>query len=99
MSEHVVPIRIYFAVFTALMVFTGLTVFVAFQDLGFLNNVAALGIAAIKATLVVLFFMHVKYSSRLTKLIVVAGLFWLAILLILTSSDYVSRDWMHTKMP
>jgi cytochrome c oxidase subunit 4 len=99
MSEHIVPKSTYFAVFGALIVFTILTVIVAFFDLGILNNVAALGIAAIKATLVVLFFMHVKYSSKLTKLIVVSGLFWLAILLIFTTSDYLSRDWLHTKTP
>jgi len=98
-AEHKVSLGTYFAVFVALLVFTALTVFVAFFDLGYLNNVVALGIAAIKATLVVLFFMHVKYSSRLTKLIVVAGLFWLAILLILTSTDYLSRGWMYTKTP
>lgn len=92
MSEHIVSKGVYFAVFAALMVFTAITVAVAFVDLGYFNNVVALGIAVTKATLVVLFFMHVRYSSKLTKLVIISGLFWLAILLIFTSSDYLTRD-------
>lgn len=99
MSEHIVSTKVYFAVFSALMVFTAITVVVAFVDLGFMNNVIALGIAATKATLVVLFFMHVRYSSKLTRLIVIAGFFWLGILLLFTSSDYWSRGWMGGKTP
>ena|SRR5689334_12098382 len=92
MSEHVVSPKIYVAVFAALMVFTILTVWVAYYELpGILNVIVALTIAVIKATLVVLFFMHVRWSSRLTKVIVVAGLFWLVIMVVLTLSDYLTR--------
>ena len=95
MSEHIVPKRTYYLIFLALMVGTAITVAVAFVDLGPLNTVVALGIAVTKATLVVLFFMHVKYASRLTKLVVVTGLFFLAILLGETMIDYASRMWVN----
>jgi cytochrome c oxidase subunit IV len=91
MSSHVVPVRIYFAVFAALMVFTALTVWVAYLDLGFLNIAVALVIAVTKATLVILYFMHVRYSPRLTWVVVWAGFFWLGILFALGMSDYLSR--------
>lgn len=94
MSEHVVPRRVYYAVFVALLVLTAITTAVAFVDLGPWNTVVALGIAFLKATLVALFFMHVKYSPRLTQVIVAGGLFWLAILIVLTLSDFVSRGWL-----
>jgi cytochrome c oxidase subunit IV len=93
MSEHVVPTRIYYTIFGILMLCTYLTVQIAFFDLGIFNTVAALTIAVLKATLVVLFFMHVKYSTRLTWAVVIASLFWLAILLTLTLSDYTTRVW------
>ena len=95
-SDHVVPIKIYFAIFAALMVLTASTVWVAFLDLGALNTFVALGIAIIKATLVILFFMHVKYSSKLTWLVVASGFVFLAILLAFTMSDIVSRGWLGT---
>ena len=88
---HVSPVRTYIAIFLALMVFTALTAWVAFQDLGVLNNVVALTIAVVKMTLVILFFMHVKYSSPLTKLVVVSGFLWLLILLAFTFADYGTR--------
>jgi cytochrome c oxidase subunit 4 len=92
--EHViVPTRTYFTIFAALMAFTAITVAVAFVDLGLLNPVVALSIAVVKATLVVLFFMHLKYSSRLTRVTAGASIFWLAILLLLTLSDYATRGW------
>jgi cytochrome c oxidase subunit 4 len=95
MSEHIVPRKIYYMVFGALMIFTALTVIAAFIDLDPLfhgaNAVVALTIAVIKATLVILFFMHVRYSSRLTRLIVAAGFFWLGIMFLLTMSDYRTR--------
>jgi cytochrome c oxidase subunit 4 len=94
MSEHVVPVRIYLAVAAALLVLTAITVYVAFLDLGALNNIVALSIAVTKATLVVLFFMHVRYSTPLTWLTVVGGFAWLILLLALTFSDYVSRGWL-----
>jgi cytochrome c oxidase subunit 4 len=94
MSEHVVPRSVYYAVFGALMVLTGLTVWVAYLDLGFLNTAAALGIAVTKAALVILYFMHVRYGTRLTWVIVSSGFFWLGILIVLGLSDYLSRGWI-----
>jgi cytochrome c oxidase subunit 4 len=75
------------------MVCTYLTVQIAFFDLGAVNTIAALGIAVLKATLVVLFFMHVKYSTKLTWVVVLGGLFWLGILLTITMTDYTTRVW------
>src|SRR5438552_18723437 len=94
MSEHVVPTRVYYTIFGILMLCTYLTVQIAFFDLGPLNIVAALVIAVFKATLVILFFMHVKYSSRLTWAVVLGSVFWLGILLSLTFSDYLTRAWL-----
>jgi cytochrome c oxidase subunit 4 len=91
-SEHVVPTRVYYLIFAALMVGTYLTVQAAFVDLGAWNTVVALAIACAKAALVVLFFMHVKYSTRLTWAVVVGSVFWLGILLALTFSDYLTRN-------
>jgi cytochrome c oxidase subunit IV len=90
-SEHIVSPKIYAAVLTALLVGTILTVQAAKVDLGRMNIVVALGIATIKMTLVILFFMHGKYSARRTKLVIVAGFFWLAIMLGLTLADYSTR--------
>ena len=91
MSEHIVSRKIYLAIFAALMVLTAVTVLAARQDFGRLNDIIAMAIAVTKATLVVLFFMHVRYSSRLTKVVVVAGFFWLALFVVLTMSDYLTR--------
>jgi cytochrome c oxidase subunit IV len=93
-ADHILPLGVYLGIFGALMVLTALTVGAAFVNLGSLNIVAAIGIAVVKASLVVLFFMHVKYSSKLTWVVVGAGLFWLAILLSLLMLDYGSRGWM-----
>ena len=96
MSEHSKssPLPTYFAVFIALLVGTGLTVFAATLDLGRFNAPVALTIATIKATLVALFFMHVWHASeKLTKLVVVAALFFLLLLLGLTMTDYATRPW------
>ncbi len=93
MSAHVIPTRVYYTIFTILMVCTGLTVWIAFLDLGPLNTIAALAIAVFKATLVVLFFMHVKYSTRLTWAVVLGSVFWFGILIALTMSDYLTRAW------
>ena len=92
-QHHVVPTRIYYVIFVALMVLTAVTVGVAYLDLGAMNAVVALAIACFKATIVVLYFMHVKYSTRLIKLTVVAGLYWMGILFALTFSDYLTRAW------
>ncbi len=94
MSQHVVPIKIYVAVFLTLMVFTALTTAVAFVDLGVFNTVVALAIACCKMVLVILFFMHVKYSESLTKIVILAAFLWLGILLTLTLSDYTTRNWI-----
>jgi cytochrome c oxidase subunit 4 len=91
MTEHITSVRTYVLVFLALMVLTAITVLVAFQDFGAWNDVVALTIAVIKASLVVLFFMHIYHSTRLSKLVVVSGLLWLVILIGLTMSDYLSR--------
>jgi cytochrome c oxidase subunit 4 len=92
-DHHIVPTRVYYTIFAVLMFCTYLTVQIAFFDLGPLNIIAALGIAVFKATLVVLFFMHVKYSPRLTWAVVLGSVFWLAILLALTMGDYLTRVW------
>jgi cytochrome c oxidase subunit 4 len=84
----------YYAVFAALIVGTALTVAVAFVDLGAMNNVLMLGIAMTKALLVVLFFMHVRWGTRLTWVVAASGFFWLLILFGLTMTDYLSRGWV-----
>ena len=94
MSAHVAPRSLYYMVFLALMVGTILTVVVARFDLGVLNNLTMLTIACGKALLVILFFMHVRWSSRLTWVIAVSGFFWLLILFGITMSDYMSRGWV-----
>jgi len=94
MSEHIVAKRVYYTIFGILMLCTGLTVWIAFIDLGPLNTIAALTIAVFKATLVILFFMHVKYSTRLTWAVVLGSFFWLGILLVITMSDYLTRAWL-----
>ncbi|HZF52006.1 MAG TPA: cytochrome C oxidase subunit IV family protein [Polyangiaceae bacterium] len=90
-GSHLVPLWKYFAVFVALLALTGLTVGAAFVNLGPFSNVAALAIAMLKAALVVLYFMHVRYSARLIPLVVVAGLFWLVHLLGGSLADYFTR--------
>jgi cytochrome c oxidase subunit 4 len=93
MSQVIVSRSTYFAIFVSLMVLTGVTTAVAFFDLGVDNPVVALSIAVLKASLVVLFFMHMRWSSRLTMIVGGAALFWLGILLVLTMSDYATRGW------
>jgi len=95
MSDHVSPKSLYYLIFGTLMALTAVTVAVAFINIGILNFPLALGIAITKASLVILFFMHAKYSSRLTKLIVGGAFFFLGVLLMLTMTDYMSRGW-HT---
>jgi cytochrome c oxidase subunit IV len=95
MSEHIVQRKVYFVIFGLLMVFTALTYYAAQVDMDHIfkgaNTVVALTIAVIKATLVVLYFMHVRYSTRLTWVIVAAAIFWLGILFVYTLSDYMTR--------
>jgi cytochrome c oxidase subunit IV len=95
MAGHVVSPRIYYLIFGSLMVLTGVTVGVAFIDLRVMNTVVALTIAVVKATLVVLFFMHLKYSSRLTWVVGASALVWLAIMFGITFADYLSRGWVN----
>jgi cytochrome c oxidase subunit IV len=95
MGEHIVPVRVYITIFLVLLVGTALTVAAAFVDFPWrLNTVVALTIATIKATFVVLYFMHVRYSTRLVWVILAAALFWMAILFAFTFSDYLTRDWI-----
>lgn len=91
-SEHIVSPAVYVIIFLALLIGTGLTVWAAFQNFGPFNIVIALGIASMKATLVVLYFMHARYSPRRTQLVIVCAVFWLAIMLALTLSDYQTRQ-------
>jgi cytochrome c oxidase subunit 4 len=93
MAGHISPKSTYYTIFGSLMGLTALTVFVAFVNLGALNFPVAISIAILKATLVILFFMHVKYSSRLTKLICGTSFFFLIVLFGLTLTDYLSRGW------
>jgi cytochrome c oxidase subunit 4 len=105
MSAHVVAVKTYLGIFVALLVLTALTTGVAFVDFGDvhtglrlidvipLNTVVALAIAVVKMLLVILFFMHVKYSSGLTKIVVMAGFLFLAILVSFTLADELTRGW------
>ncbi|HEY0080615.1 MAG TPA: cytochrome C oxidase subunit IV family protein [Pyrinomonadaceae bacterium] len=97
MSEHIVSRTVYFVIFGALLVLTFLTVVAANFDFGAMNDVVAMTIAVAKAMLVILFFMHVRYSSRLIWVVVAGAFFWLGILLVLTMADYLSRGWFGTK--
>ncbi|HEV2113617.1 MAG TPA: cytochrome C oxidase subunit IV family protein [Terriglobales bacterium] len=104
MAEHIVSPKLYLAVFATLLCMTGLTWYASTVDLSILvggrvlnfNPLVALLIAFFKASLVILFFMHVKYSAKLTKIVVMAGFFWLLILLSLTMVDYLSRALLTT---
>ena len=94
MSAHLVPRRIYYIVFSTLMVLTAVTVWIAFQDLGVFNTVAAMTIACTKATLVVAYFMHVRYGAPLVRIVLGAAILWLVILFALMMADYASRGWL-----
>lgn len=99
MSEHVVPRTIYVIIGSTLLLCTGITYYAATVDLNRifpgLNVIVALTIATFKATLVVLYFMHARYSPQRTQLVIISGVFWLAILLGLTLSDYLTRSWLQ----
>ena len=96
MSEHIVSVRVYVTIFLVLLVGTALTVLAAFHDFKtpFINTIVAMTIATAKATVVVLYFMHVRYSPRLVWVIVASALFWMGILFSLTLSDYWTRGWI-----
>lgn len=93
MAKHVVSQRIYLLIFVTLLLLTLVTVDVAFYNFGLLNIYIALTIAIIKATLVALYFMHLRYSEHLNTVFLAAGLFWLIIMIALTASDVLTRDW------
>ena len=92
-GPHIVSPSVYLVIVLALLVATGTTAAVSYVDLGVFNAVVALAIAVTKAMLVVLFFMHVKYSTRLTKLTVLSGIFTFFVLIAMTLSDYITRAW------
>ncbi len=92
-KHHIIQPGLYLTILIVLLVLTATTTGVAFLDLGVLNPIVALAIACIKATLVVLFFMHLRYSSKLLKLTLCAGLFTFTVLILLTLTDYMSRAW------
>jgi cytochrome c oxidase subunit IV len=92
--HHVSSLGMYFGVFLALMLLTALTVWVSRIDLGALNVPVAMGVAIVKATLVILFFMHVLHSTRLTWVVVLSAFLWLGVLFVLTLSDYMTRGWL-----
>ena len=93
MSEHIDSIKTYAAVWIGLLILTGVTTAVAYVDLGSFSVVVALFIAFCKTMLVALFFMHIRHSTRLTRLVVIGGLLWLSILLVFTMADVVTRNW------
>ncbi len=93
MSEHILPRTTYVTVFVVLAILTVLTALIAFLDLGVFSPIIALTIAIIKATIVVMFFMHLWYSDKVTWIAWGAGLFWLGIMLVLSMSDYLTRGW------
>lgn len=95
--HHIVPIPVYAAIFAALLVLTGVTIAVAYVDLGPFNIYVALAIATFKASLVVLYFMHVKYSSKLVQLAAVTGFLWLGIMLSFTFADIGTRSWQSVQ--
>ena len=94
MSEHLVPVRIYYVIFTTLLLLTLVTLDVAFYNFGMLNVSIALGIATTKATLVILYFMHVRYAPPLTAVFASLGFIWLAMLIGFTLSDFLTRGWL-----
>ena len=93
-NNHVTPVGRYVLIWALLLVFTGATTAIAYFDLGSFNIYVAMTIAIIKAVLVILFFMHVKEATRVTKIYVGTTFFWLAIMLALTLTDYMSRGWL-----
>jgi len=93
MVGHIVHTRLYILVFAGLIGLTALTTGVAFIDLGKWNTLAALAIAVCKASLVVLFFMHLRWSSGLMRMVLLAAFIWFAILVVLTLSDEFTRQW------
>jgi len=99
MSEHIVPVRVYVTIFLILLVGTALTVIAARIDFPWqLNTIVAMTIAIAKATVVVLYFMHVRYSTRLIWVIIGAAFFWMALLFAFTLADFYTRGWLSTQI-
>ena len=100
MTKHIVPVKTYATIWLVLLACTALTALVSFVDLGGdWNAVVAMCIAVFKASLVVLFFMHLRYSSRFTWVLATAGIFWLAILIGFTMADHITRPWTPSPPP
>ena len=94
MSQHILPLRTYFLIFASLLGLLLLTVGAAYVDLGRFNHLTAMAIATLKAVLILLYFMHVKFSSKLTWIFSGAAFFWLFIFFALGFNDYLTRDWL-----
>jgi cytochrome c oxidase subunit 4 len=94
-QHHVTSVATYIAVFVALMVLTAITVVVSQFNLGLLNTPVALGVATVKATLVILYFMHVRHATRLTWVVIIGSFLWVGVLFVLTFADYLSRGMSH----
>jgi cytochrome c oxidase subunit IV len=92
--SHVLPLRTYYIVFVALMLLLVATVVGAYLPLGNLHLLTAMTIAIAKAVLIVLYFMHLRYSNRLTAICAIASFIWLTILILFVMNDYLSRDWL-----
>jgi cytochrome c oxidase subunit 4 len=92
-EQHVVPVKVYLGVFFALCVLTVITVAVTGYDFGPFNLIVALGVAVTKATLVVLYFMHARYSPKLTGVVIASSIAFFTILVFLLLTDYLSRPW------
>lgn len=94
-EHHIVPVRVYITIFLILMAFTALTVFASLKDFGPGNTIIAVSIAIAKASLVVLYFMHVRYNDNIVRIAVFTGFLWLGVMIVLTLSDYISRGWLR----
>lgn len=92
-EHHIVSPKVYVIIFGTLLLFTAITVMAAYVEMGPFNPIVALAIACIKAVLVVLYFMHIRYSSKLMKLTIASGIFMFVVLMSMTLSDYMSRAW------
>jgi cytochrome c oxidase subunit 4 len=93
MSGHIIPKKLYFVIFASLLILTGITTGVAFIDLGPWNTVVALVIACCKATLVLLFFMHLRWSTQLNRVVWLSAILWLGLMIGIMSIDFLSRSW------
>lgn len=94
MEQPVVAVGTYVKIFVTLIALALATTGIAFIDLGIFNPIVAMAIAVFKTVLVVLFFMHVKYEGKVTLIFAIAGFCWLAIMLMLTAGDYLTRGWL-----